>query len=438
MTTATTEQRRRTPAGTAALRGLIERLAESLRRSVTLTDASGRRICSSRHYDDADPARLYSLLQGRVSNEVARHVRDQGVLRWSKPGFLPGREDLGLLPRYCVPLRERGHLLGLLTVIAPDTSLTPEETGTVARATPAVVGQLYADQVAADARRASEQRLLLSLLDPDPTARADSRTRILDDALLPDAPHAVVSIVQVARSRVSPGQVATALHGVLEGFRRTRSAHGAFAVASHRAVLLQAADRPLPPEALREQSARIREALGARLGASAAPVIGVGGHQSGLAHAWTSHEQALVAVRAARRMPGLDGIGCWEDLGEFAVLLQLPDHALNESLLPKPLRALLESSGGHRLEATLRCFLNHAGSVPRTAEALRIHRTSLYYRLRQIQDVTGLDLDNGADRITLHLGLRIRELLVSLGASGDDRPREHAAGAAARGQAEAA
>ncbi|MFF4382669.1 PucR family transcriptional regulator [Kitasatospora sp. NPDC001547] len=439
MTTATTEQRRRPPAGTAALRGLIERLAESLRRSVTLTDAAGRRICSSRHYDDADPVRLYSLLQGRVSSEVARYVRDQDVIRWSKPGFLPGREDLGLLPRYCVPLRERGHLLGLLTVIAPDTSLTPEETGTVARATPAVIGQLYADQVAADARRTAEQRLLLSLLDADPAARADSRTRILDDGLLPDAPHAVVSIVQVARSRVSPGQVATALHGALEGFRRTRSAHGAFAVASHRAVLLQAADRPLTPEALREQSARIREALGARLGASAAPVIGVGGHQSGLADAWTSHEQALVAVRAARRMPGLDGIGCWEDLGEFAVLLQLPDHALNESLLPKPLRALLESSGGHRLEATLRCFLNHAGSVPRTAEALRIHRTSLYYRLRQIQDVTGLDLDSGADRITLHLGLRIRELLVSLGASGDDdRPREHAAGAVAHGRAEAA
>ncbi|MEV7186556.1 helix-turn-helix domain-containing protein [Kitasatospora sp. NPDC093102] len=415
-----TEQRRRAPVGSAALRELIEELAESLRRSVALADLSVGGIRASRHFDDADPARVHSLLQGRASSEVARHVLDQGVTRWSRPGFVEGRDDLGLLPRYCVPLRERGHLLGLLVVIAPDRSLAPGETEAIARATPAIAGQLYADHVLADAEKTREQKLLLSLLGSSPAVRAESRQRLLDDALLPDAPHAVVSIVQVARSQVSPGQVTTALSGALEGFRRTRSAHGAFAVTSNRAVLLQLADRPLTPEALREQSRHIMEALGARLDASAVPVIGIGGHQTGLADARTSYEQALVAVRAARRMPALKGIGSWEELGELAVLLQLPDRALNESLLPKPLRALLESSGGHRLETTLRCFLDQAGSTSRTAEALRIHRTSLHYRLRQIQEITGLDLDNGADRITLHLGLRIRELLVSLGASGDD------------------
>ncbi|MGW7793402.1 PucR family transcriptional regulator, partial [Streptomyces tricolor] len=117
------------------------------------------------------------------------------------------------------------------------------------------------------------------------------------------------------------------------------------------------------------------------------------------------------AARAARRLPHLTGIGAWESLGELAVLLQLPDHALNASLLPRPLRLLLDSPVGPRLEGTLRCFLEHAGSIPRTAEALRIHRTSLYYRLRQIQEITGLDLDRGGDRLVLHLGLRTRELL---------------------------
>ncbi|MFI9584226.1 helix-turn-helix domain-containing protein [Streptomyces sp. NPDC052236] len=42
-----------------------------------------------------------------------------------------------------------------------------------------------------------------------------------------------------------------------------------------------------------------------------------------------------------------------------------------------------------RLRETLRCFREHAGSIPRTAEALQIHRTSLHYRLRQIQEITG-------------------------------------------------
>ncbi|MEU1287958.1 helix-turn-helix domain-containing protein [Kitasatospora sp. NPDC005856] len=417
-----TEQRRRARLGRAALRQLIEELAESLGRSVVLADPSLRGGCVSRHFDDADRARVHSLLQKRASREVARHVLDQGVTRWPRPGFIEGRDDLGLQPRYCVPLRERGHFLGLLMVIAPDATLTPEETEAIARATPAIVGQLYADHVLADAERAREQELLLSLLGEDPAARAESRRRFLDDGLLPDAPHAVVSVVQAPRCRVSPGQVAAALSGALEGLRRTRSAHTASAVTPDRVVLLQLADRPLEPEALREQSRHIMDVLGARLDASAAPVIGIGGQQSGLAGARTSYEQALVAVRAARRIPALKDIGAWEELGELAVLLQLPDRALNASLVPKPLRTLLESGGGHRLEETLRCFLDHAGSTTRTAEALRIHRTSLHYRLRQIQEITGLDLDSGADRMTLHMGLRIRELLVSLGTAGDLAP----------------
>lgn len=417
-----TGQLRRAPVGSDVLQALIEELAESLRRSVALAGPLTGRICSSRHFDDADPARVHSLLQGRASSEVARHILDQGVAQWSGPGFVEGRDDLGLLPRYCVPLRERGHFLGLLTVVAPDMSLPREVTEAIARATPAIAGQMYADHVLADAGKTREQKLLLSLLGPDPAARAGARKQFLDDALLADAPHAVVSVVQMERSHVSPGQVETALRGALEGLRRTRSANGVFAVTPDRAVLLQLSDRPWEQEALREQSTHILKSLGTRPGVSAAPVagIGVGGWQTGLADAWTSYEQALVAVRAARRMPELNSIGSWEELGEFAVLLKLPDHALNESLLPKPLRALLESSGRHRLESTLRCFLDHAGSIPRTAEALRIHRTSLYYRLRRIQDITGLDLDNGADRITLHLGLRIHELLSPLEVSGED------------------
>ncbi|MFH9060911.1 helix-turn-helix domain-containing protein [Streptomyces coeruleorubidus] len=42
-------------------------------------------------------------------------------------------------------------------------------------------------------------------------------------------------------------------------------------------------------------------------------------------------------------------------------------------------------------------------------------RTSLYYRLRQIREITGLDLDNGADRLVLHMGLRVEELLAGTG-----------------------
>ncbi|MCG0063845.1 PucR family transcriptional regulator [Streptomyces tricolor] len=405
------ERRQRIRVGSDALQELIEELAARLRRSVVVDDPLVRLICSSQHFGDEDPVRIRSLLRGRADDEIIRYVLDQGVAGWPKPDFVRGRDDLGLLTRYCVPLRERGELLGLLMVVAPEGTLTPAETDTVAQAVPAITAQLRADQRAADTEELDLTETLHALLGSGEAARAAARRRLLDGGLLPDAPHAVVTVVQVSRSVEPPGQVESALRAALERFLRTRSADGAMAVTADGAALLQVSARPLPARELADQATAVREALAAYLDASAAPVVGIGGAQDGLADAWTSHAQALVAARAARRLPHLKGIGAWESLGELAVLLQLPDHALNASLLPRPLRLLLDSPVGPRLEGTLRCFLEHAGSIPRTAEALRIHRTSLYYRLRQIQEITGLDLDRGGDRLVLHLGLRTRELL---------------------------
>ncbi|WP_393062359.1 PucR family transcriptional regulator [Streptomyces sp. LN549] len=408
-----TERLQRARVGSDALQKLVEELAERLQRSVVLDDPLVRFICSSRHFEDADPVRIRSLLQGLADSEIIRYVLDQGVAQWAKPGYIEGRDDLGLLPRYCVPLRERGHLLGLLMVVSADRNLTVDETAAIARSAQGIAAQMYSEHVAEQAEESGAQELPWALLDTSPTARRAAQQQILDTGVLPNAPHAVVSVVQVARSHEPPGQVEIALRAALERFRRTRWAHGAVAVTTDSAVLLQLSKQPPDPQELKEQSRRIVEALDTFLDAAAAPVLGIGGRQTGVAEAWVSYEQALVAARAARRMPHFERVGEWEELGEFAVLLQLPDHALNASLLPKPLRALLAAAGGqgHRLEETLQSFLEHAGSVPRTAEALHIHRTSLYYRLRQIQEITGLDLDSGADRLVLHLGLRIRALL---------------------------
>jgi DNA-binding PucR family transcriptional regulator len=408
-----TERLQRARPGSEALQCLVDELAEELGRSVAIDDPLVRMICTSRHFGDEDPVRVRTLLQGRADREAIRYVLAQGVAQWSKPGFVDGRDDLGLLPRYVVPLRERGHLLGLMMIVAPQQVLTEQETKAVARAARAMTAQMYAEHLAADTEESDARDLLLELLGSSSAARDAARQRALDRGLLRDTPYTVVSVIQVSRSQEPLGQIEVALRGAVEGFLQTRSAHGIMAIEQDRAILLQVRDRPPGPDELGEQSRRVIDALGTFLDASAAPVVGIGGCQAGLADVWTSYEQALVAVRAARRLPALKGVGDWEELGEFAVLLQLPEHALNESLIPKPLRTLTEASGDPRLRDTLRCFLENAGSIPRTADALQLHRTSLYYRLRQIQEITGLDLDNGADRLILHMGLRIEELLAS-------------------------
>ncbi|WP_320780585.1 helix-turn-helix domain-containing protein [Streptomyces sp. CRN 30] len=413
---------RRARAGSEELRELVEELADRLRRSVVLDDPLVRLVCSSRHFGDADPVRVRSLLQGRADDEIIRYVLDQGVTQWRQPAYLPADDGLGFQARYCVPLREHGHLLGLLMVLSPEEDLTEQETADIDKWARLVATQMYAEHLAdgAGSHEAREQEQLLALIGASPAARTAARRHFLGTGTDTgagtdgtDVRHALVTVVQVTRTQEPPGRTETALRGALERFRRTRRTQDAVAVSPDRAVLLQFGERAPDAGALSAQSAGILEALGTFLDAGAAPVLGVGGAQAGLADAWVSYEQALVAARAARRLPRFGRIARWEELGEYAVLLQLPDRALNASLLPGPLRALLEAPGGPRLVDTLSTFLEHAGSVPRTAESLGIHRTSLYYRLRQIQDITGLDLDSGADRLVLHLGLRLDGLLQS-------------------------
>jgi len=47
-----------------------------------------------------------------------------------------------------------------------------------------------------------------------------------------------------------------------------------------------------------------------------------------------------------------------------------------------------------------------AGQAGRTATELGIHRLTRYYRLSCVQQLTGLDLDDGKDRLLLRAALR--------------------------------
>ena len=56
---------------------------------------------------------------------------------------------------------------------------------------------------------------------------------------------------------------------------------------------------------------------------------------------------------------------------------------------------------------TLRAYLLCERDIPRTAEALIIHRTTLLYRLRKLQGIAAIDLDDPAKRLHLLLSLWI-------------------------------
>ena len=64
---------------------------------------------------------------------------------------------------------------------------------------------------------------------------------------------------------------------------------------------------------------------------------------------------------------------------------------------------------GTAYSSTLRMFLINERDIPKTAQALIIHRTTLIYRLKKIQSIISIDLEDPDQRLYLLLSFRLLE-----------------------------
>ena len=392
------------------LQHLVDDLADQLGRSVVVNDPLIRLMYTSRHFGDEDGLRVRAVLQRDAGAEASHYFLAHGVARWNAPGMVPGSTELQMLPRLCVPLRERAELLGLLMVIDADGSLTAGEVRRIQQVAEGIAALLHHDRLDAGDEQARREQALVRLLGDDAGSRRAALRQSLAGRWIDDHEHAVVTVLEVADSELPPAQVELAMRTVLDSAFRRHAHRALYTVRDDRAVVLQTAHR-LDRAELVDSARRTATGLEQLLDRRGSVLVGIGGAAEELKRAWISYSQALTAVRGARLLPLLDRIGRWDELGSYAVLLQLPDDALTPALVPGALRALLEHDKAPRLVRTLRAFLDHGGSIPRTAAELHLHRTSLYYRLAQIHEITGMDLDDGDHRLQLHIGLRVADLV---------------------------
>ncbi len=96
----------------------------------------------------------------------------------------------------------------------------------------------------------------------------------------------------------------------------------------------------------------------------------------------------------------------------IGVLLRDPEEldALREQTI-SPL-ATYDARHDTELLATLRAFLVHDGSTTGTAEAMRLHRHTVGYRLARVHEVSGLSPYESTGRERLSLGLKAEQIIA--------------------------
>jgi len=166
------------------------------------------------------------------------------------------------------------------------------------------------------------------------------------------------------------------------------------------AVLLEAAD-----DAHAEQRAgELLEATGAGAG-------GVGRTRRDPGDLRRSYDEALYAIDA-RPPNGRPALATFRDLGSVQLLLSLQDDRGVELYCDALLGRLIDHDLSHRsaLVESLRAYIEANGRWAEAAAALHVHRHTLRYRVRKIQELTGRDLTDAGDRLELWLALRAHQL----------------------------
>ena len=131
----------------------------------------------------------------------------------------------------------------------------------------------------------------------------------------------------------------------------------------------------------------------------------------------SSVARSLREARYALQVCRLEGwqYAGFEQLGTYRLLLSMtePDalRAFADALLG-PLDAYDAEQGGELL-ASLQAFLQHNARWETAASQLFIHRHTLRYRMRKVEELTGRDLTNSFDRMEFWLALRARDLLAA-------------------------
>ncbi|WP_431041999.1 PucR family transcriptional regulator [Streptomyces sp. P1-3] len=452
---------------------LVDEVSATLGAPATLEDRDFALIAFGAHDSEGgigelalDPVRTRSILQRRSTAAVRAWFEGFGIARAQAPLRIPPDPAAGVfMGRLCLPALHRGIVRGYVWLL-DDGHLSDLELGgpgvppdprlAQAMETAARIGKLLAAEARADVELGE---LLRALLAGPPGGREAARAG-LREALrqVADGPLAVVAVTpwspddgdgETSPAPNVPGVAAVCAVPSAAAAGRAGESGGGPPEATGRdlaaLVRLRTAGALDPARTAGEQLLRAPRAAGNGTAAAAAAgagtpgaagagtgpggaamtgaagasdlrtgaaetvagrpaAAGVSDPRRGLEELPAAWREARAAARAARAEPRLGPVAAWTEVGPYRLLTGLsgtgPDPAV---------RPLLERAHAE-LARTAEVFLDCAGQAGRAAQTLGIHRQTLYYRLSRVEQLTGLDLDAGEDRLLLHMALKAARL----------------------------
>ncbi len=374
-------------------KALAAHLAVTLDAAVLLEDAEWRHVALAGAATRSVPPTARDLI-------AADRGRPDGIAALATPGDAPG----GIAVR----VRSGDAQLGWLSVF-PNAAPPEGASGLIRLTAAAIAVELSRDAGGGKSRRKSFwDRLIARAYDDPLEAKDDAASRGITLA----AGYVAVAIeAEGLDEGTAPAKLGELRKLCIDSLR----AGGGDVIALERGggfVFLCPAALEVDAQNARTAATLVPRALAkAHFGAK---IVGGVGRPATAIDAYKTVEDAREAMFVTRRLfGGPSRVMPYEDLGIYPLLLR--GNATVEELrefaarVLAPLRAYDEK---HQTELvrTLRLYFDVGQNVKTAAAELSVHRHTVFYRLRQIAEIGGHDLDSAHDQLTLRTAIAIDAL----------------------------
>jgi sugar diacid utilization regulator len=379
------------------VQAIIDDLARTLGRPITLEDAGGRLVAYSAHEQPVDSVRVETLLRRGASESTLKALKERGVYEdiERSPGvaFVEGIAEIGFSPRVALVLKVGGVVLGYLWVTNGKAPLTPQMEEALLRGRQQLVQALERRGVTLDVRQKQREDIISDLVRGGRRDMDGLLSALRAMGWYGEPPFQVMLVRDRKEGRAH--QVFKETEALLSGAVPAcfRGVHRDDVV-----VVFSGAEA--------HGTVRVANAIADRYSKMGRDVaVGLGGTCEDLSHLKRSYSEASEAIALGAKYRSHSGCFDYRALAPYDLLSCLADCKRHTTYGRDAVTKLVTYDELHKSQLfdTLETYLDLYGKRKTAASRLNIHPNTLDYRIRKVRELTGMDPDDPDSRLVLHV-----------------------------------
>ncbi|MFC4767595.1 PucR family transcriptional regulator [Effusibacillus consociatus] len=397
-----------------SLEALVDTISEVLHCPVTLEDANHRLLAYSSHDPQTDPARIATIIGRRVPEKVINSLWREGIIQQlansDEPIRIAAINDVGLGNRVAIAIRKNQDVLGYIWALQVDNPFRDEAMAQLKKAAQAAKTKLLQLRVQKRKQEEGLQQFFWQLLTGH--LKSDSLIRENAQKLQLVLPNFFKVLVFEFAEEIS-SHLQQKIQYLITTTQRIRII--CYAIDRNQLILLSAPLNEVPSKQdfadfIRNFKTQMKDRF------RVAPIeAGCGSLGSkDYTRVESGYQEALTVLQIKKQFPKeTKAIHDYEDLGFYRYLpfiLQQQRHSHIENPCLKKLRDY-DREHNTELFQTLEAYLTSDSNVKDAAELLHVHVNTLNYRLMRISEITGINLKDMDQKVSLYLDLKLEKFV---------------------------